>query len=192
MPASKREHLLDCASTLFRENGFRATGIDRILEASGCAKMTLYNHFRSKEELILACVRRVDEAWRNDVMRRVETRSRDPRERLLALFDIATEIVGDERFCGCFFARAAAEFRDGDDPIRAAAAENKRLLATYVARLARDAGAADPATLAKSLLMLLEGALSWAHVSGDADAPRLARRNAAVLIDTHLAGDSAP
>lgn len=187
MPVSKREHLLDCASALFRENGFRATGIDRILEASGCAKMTLYNHFRSKEELILACVRRADEAWRNDLMRRIETRTSDPRERLLALYDIAAEIVDDDRFCGCFFARAAAEFRNLDDPIRTAAAENKRLLAAYVTRLADDAGAAAPEALAKSLLMLLDGAITWAHVSGDADAPALARQNAAILLDRHLA-----
>ena len=103
MTVSKRERLLDCASALFQQYGFRATGIDRILEASGCAKMTLYNHFRSKEELILACVRRTDEAWRNAVMKKIENSSKDPRERLLAVFDAVEEMIQDDRFCGCFF-----------------------------------------------------------------------------------------
>lgn len=186
MNLSKREQLLDCAARLFREYGFKATGIDRILAASGCAKMTLYNHFRSKEELILACVRRADEAWRNAVMRKIEARSKDPRARLLAVFDVAAEMVQDEHFCGCFFVRAASEFGAHSDPVHAAAAENKRLFALYLSRLAAEAGASEPDTLARSLIMLLDGAIASAQVSGDADAPQLARRNAEVLLACYL------
>lgn len=186
MTVTKREQLLDCAARLFREYGFKATGIDRILAASGCAKMTLYNHFRSKEELILACVRRADEAWRNAVMKKIEARSKDPRVRLLAIFDIAGEMVDDENFCGCFFVRAASEFREHADPVHAAAAENKRLFTLYLARLAGEAGASDPDTLAKSLIMLLDGAIAYAHVSGDSLAPALARRNAEYLLTKYL------
>jgi AcrR family transcriptional regulator len=186
MPVSKRERLLDCASALFHEHGFHATGIERILEASGCAKMTLYNHFRSKQELILACVRRTDEAWRNGVMKKIENSSKDPRERLLAVFDVAAEMIDDDRFCGCFFVKAANEFRGPKDPIRVAAAENKRLFVHYISRIAEDAGAAKPEILAKSLLMMLDGAIAYAHVSGDTGAPALARQNAEYLIDQYL------
>ena len=186
MTVSKRERLLDCASALFQQYGFRATGIDRILEASGCAKMTLYNHFRSKEELILACVRRTDEAWRNAVMKKIENSSKDPRGRLLAVFDAVEDMIEDDRFCGCFFVRAANEFREPEDPIRTAAAENKRLFTNYMARIAKDAGAAKPEDLAKSLLMLLDGAIAYAHVSGDAKTPTLARQNAELLIGQYL------
>lgn len=186
MTGKKREQLLDCAASLFRANGFRATGIDRILEASGCAKMTLYNHFGSKEELILACVRRADEAWRTAVAAELEQRCSDPRERLLALFDVAADIVGDADFCGCFFLRAAHEFHDLDDPVHAAAADNKRLFMDYLAGIAAAAGAREPATLAKSLLMLLDGAITYVHVCGDASAAALARRNAAMLIERYL------
>lgn len=187
MTESKRDRLLDCAATLFREHGFRATGIDRILEASGCAKMTLYNHFRSKEELILACVRRADEAWRSAVKSKVETSSSDPRERLLAIFDVAAEIIDDDNFCGCFFLKAVSEFRERDDPVHAAAAENKRLFTDYLAHLAEDAGAQEPDNLAKSLLMLLDGAIAYAHISGDPYAPALARRNAELIVSQYLA-----
>ena len=186
MAASKRERLLDCAAALFQEHGFRATGIDRILRASGCAKMTLYNHFRSKEELILACVRRADEAWRNKVMKKIEQSAKDPRERLLAIFDVAEDIIDDDHFCGCFFAKAATEFRGVEDPIHAAAAENKRLFTHYVTKIAEDAGARAPDRLAKSLLMLLDGAIAYAHVSGDDHASGLARENAQILIDQYL------
>ncbi len=187
MSVTKREQLLDCAARLFRENGFKATGIDRILAESGCAKMTLYNHFGSKEELILACVRRADEAWRNSVIKKVEARSHEPRKRLLAIFDIAGEMVEDKTFCGCFFVRAANEFREHSDPVHAAAAENKRLFTDYLARLAIEAGAHDPEALAKTLVMLLDGAVASAHVSGDSLAPALARCNAEFLLTKYLA-----
>jgi AcrR family transcriptional regulator len=186
MAGKKREQLLDCAANLFRANGFRATGIDRILEASGCAKMTLYNHFGSKEELILACVRRADEAWRAAIASKIERVASDPRARLLALFDIAADMVDDDGFCGCFFQRAAHEYHDLDDPVHAAAADNKRAFTGYLAALAEAAGAREPETLAKSLLMLLDGALSYVHVCGDASAAALARRNAEMLLAHYL------
>jgi len=186
MTATKRDRLLDCAAELFRENGFKATGIDRILQESGCAKMTLYNHFRSKEELILECVRRADERWRTTFIREIERSSSEPRERLLAPFDIAARIVDDERFCGCFFVRAASEFREREDPVHAAAADNKRLFMAYLAEQASAAGARDPARVAMSLMMLLDGALTYAHVCGDPAAVALARENADRLLADHF------
>ena len=185
MTDNKRDRLLDCAASLFREHGFRATGIDRILAASGCAKMTLYNHFRSKEDLILACVERVDASWRNAIVARIEASSPAPRERLLAMFDLAGEMLADGSFSGCFFVRAASEFRDPTDPVRAVAAGNKRLFTDYLAEIARAAGAAEADLLAKSLVMLLDGALAYAHVSGEFDAPALARRNAELVLTHH-------
>ena len=59
MPASsRREHLIDTAIELFAKHGFHATGIDMILARAGVSKKTLYRHFRSKEELILAALRK--------------------------------------------------------------------------------------------------------------------------------------
>ena len=54
MATNKRDLLLGTAERLFYTEGYHATGIDRILSESGVAKMTLYKHFISKEELILA------------------------------------------------------------------------------------------------------------------------------------------
>ena len=54
MASSKRDQLINTAQELFYREGYHATGIDRILAESGVAKMTLYKHFRSKDELIQA------------------------------------------------------------------------------------------------------------------------------------------
>ena len=87
MAVSRRDHLVDTALEMFCRDGFHATGIDKILAHAGVAKMTLYNHFRSKDELILAALRRRDEKFRNWFMRAVERLGKTPRNRLLAIFD---------------------------------------------------------------------------------------------------------
>ena len=78
MASGKRDHLIDTALGLFSRYGYHAMGIDRILAESGVAKMTLYNHFKSKDELILAVLRRRDERFRNWFMRTVERRAKAP------------------------------------------------------------------------------------------------------------------
>jgi len=87
--SSKREQLIKTALELFAKNGIHATGIDTIVEHSGVTKKTLYAHFRSKEELVLAVLRQYDELARNEFMRQVESGGKTPRARLLAVFDFA-------------------------------------------------------------------------------------------------------
>lgn len=187
MPASRRDHLIDTALDLFARHGFHATGIDRILAEAGVAKMTLYNHFRSKDDLILAALRRRDERFRNWFVRAVERRAPDARGRLLAIFDALEEWFGREDFTGCMFVNAAAEYGDRASPIRAACAEHKHLLGDYVRRLAEAAGATDPEGLAQELSLLMEGAVTMANVSGTTEPARRAKAAALPLIERALA-----
>ena len=187
MTSARREHLVDTAAKLFARHGFHATGIDRILAEAGVAKMTLYKHFRSKDELILAALRRRDEEFRNWFRRRLEAGGETPRARLMAIFDVLAEWFEQPDFYGCTFAAAAAEFHDSKDPIHAAAAEHKRLLLGHLRDLAAAAGAVDPDALAEELALLMEGATALAHVCGEKNL-RAARHAAALLIDEALAG----
>ncbi|HAD87737.1 MAG TPA: TetR family transcriptional regulator, partial [Rhodospirillaceae bacterium] len=72
MASSKRQLLIDTALDLFRREGYHATGIDRVIAEAGVARMTLYNHFKSKDELILAALRHRDSGFRDGLVRRVE------------------------------------------------------------------------------------------------------------------------
>ena len=181
--SSPRDRLLDAALELFYRDGFHATGIDKILAESGVAKMTLYKHFRSKDELILAALRRRDEEFRNWIMRTVEKRAKSPRDRLLAVYDALEEWFGRRGFHGCMFINAAAEYPDGRDPIHASCAEHKTLILGYLQGLAEAAGAGDPKELAEQLNLLSEGAIVMAHVCGDRTAARVAKKAARVLLD---------
>jgi AcrR family transcriptional regulator len=192
--SKKRDQLVETALALFSREGFHATGIDRILEAAGVAKMTLYKHFRSKEELILAALRLRDERWRNRFMRAVEKRAKDPRGRLLAMFDELGEWFADPGFCGCMFINASAEYAEPNNPIHAASAEHKRLTEKYVRGLAEQAGAVNPGELASQLCLLMEGATVMTQVCPDNQrgcAAATAKRAAELLIDHALAGGSA-
>lgn len=182
MSSTKRDHLIDTALELFSRDGFHATGIDKILSVSGVAKMTLYNHFKSKDELILAALRRRDETFRNWFMRSVEACAGSPRDCLLAVFDVLEQWIRQEDFCGCTFINATAEFGERGDSIRGSCAEHKRLVLDYLEKLATAAGARDPVELAFALNLLAEGAIVSAQVMGTMDAASKARRAAEILI----------
>ena len=190
MASDRREKLVQTALTLFSKHGIRATGIDTIVAEAGVAKMTLYNHFKSKDELVVAALRRFDEEFRNALMRAVERKGRTPSERLLALFDFLDGLCNRADFFGCKFINASAEYTAHDHPVHIAAAEHKKLVLIYVRNLAAAAGAQGPDQLSEQLFFLMEGALVAAHVSGQTDACIKARRAAEVLIRVAL--DSTP
>ncbi len=192
--STKRDQLVENALKLFEQEGFHATGIDRVLEVAGVAKMTLYKHFKSKDELILAALRLRDERWRNSFMRSIEKKAKTPRGRLLALFDFLAEWFADCKFAGCMFINASAEYADHDNPIHAAAAEHKRLVEKYVCELAAQAHAPDPAALAAQLCILMEGAIVLTQVCPSENrgcAAAVAKQAAEVLINDAL-GEQAP
>jgi AcrR family transcriptional regulator len=176
---------------VFARHGFRGTGIEKILQEAGICRMTLYNHFRSKDELIVAALRRRDEIFRNRLMKFVDARAADAVERLLAVFDFHAAWFAEKGFSGCMFINAAGEFADPDCQIRRVVAEHKRELARYLGELCVQAGLAEPESLAAQLAMLLEGATVVAHsvcqVEGAGDAVRApgerAKQAARTLID---------
>ncbi len=180
--ASRRDELVETALDLFYRHGFHATGIDRILAEAGVAKMTLYKHFRSKDELIVAALMLRDARFRAWFGAAVERAARSPKKRLIAVFAALEEWLAAPGFQGCPFINAAAEYGDANDPVHRAAAEHKAAMRAYLHDLAADSGADDPDELAGQLLMLVDGATVAMQVEGDAKAARRARRVAKALI----------
>ncbi len=188
MPSpSKRDQIVDVALGLFYKGGFNVTGVEQISSASGVTKKTLYAHFKSKDELILATLRKRDELFRNSFMRSVERLGKTPRQRLNAIFDTIDEWFNSKGFSGCMFINAAAEFSDQENPCHVVCAEHKRLMYEYIRLLAKDAGAKNPGQLSEELNLLIEGATVQAHVCGDKSAAKRAKRMAQVFIERSLA-----
>ena len=187
---SKRDQLIEAALRLFGRDGYHATGIDRIRAEAGVARMTLYNQFGSKEELIIAALRRGDTEFRTWLRDALDARTLAPRQRLLALFDVLDTWFKAKAtappFFGCTFINAAAEFSDPDDPVHRQAADHKAKLCAYVTELATAAGADEPEPLARDLLLLMDGAIVGAQVTGDRDAALRAKALAAIVLDRRL------
>lgn len=179
----KREKLIQTALELFAKNGFHATGIDSILANAGVAKKTLYTHFRTKEELILAALRQHDGEFRNFFMKNVEALADTPEERLLAVFDVAEAWFSQNNFYGCMFINAIGEYSEEGTAIREVCKEFKRLMHSYMKSLAEQAGIKEADELASELALLLEGSIVTAQVSEQrGKAAKTAKRVAKSLI----------
>lgn len=185
--SSKREQLIQAALELFLRQGFHAVGVDAIAERAGITKKTLYHHFKSKDELILAVLRYRDERFRNDFMRSVEARAESPAGRLLAVFDVAEEWFKQDDFYGCPFVGAMQEYPDPGTPIRHICREAKGLVHDYIKGLAEKAQVEQPGTLAEQLGLLLEGAITMALFNNSASCAVQAKKAAATLIQNSLA-----
>ena len=182
-----RERLVEAASRRFYRDGFRDVGLEQVLDDVGISKTAFYKHFAGKDELMLAAMHRQDRWLRDHFRAMVDARGGGtPRGRLIALFDVVDEIMGMETYRGCFFVNVAIEFPVPHDPAHVAAAENKRAMQEIVERLAREAGADEAATLAKELMLLMEGAYVTRLVTGEDGIAGIARRAAEALVDRRL------
>lgn len=190
---SRRDDLIDTALRLFYKGGFNATGIDKILAEAGVAKMTLYKHFPSKYDLILAALERRDEQFRTWLVTEMEKAGPDPRAQLLGMFDALESWFKGEAFKplgfnGCAFINAASEYGDHDHPAHKAAAAHKQHIVDHLETLCQAAGAEDAHALAENLALLKEGAIATAHVRGMPEAAGTAKEIAAALINSHCPG----
>ena len=105
-----RERILDAAYNLFATNGVNQVGIDTILDRSGCAKASLYNHFQSKDELAVAFLDRREMEWtRAWLETEVNLRASDPKDRLLSIFDVFDGWFRKRSFEGCSFINVLLE-----------------------------------------------------------------------------------
>jgi AcrR family transcriptional regulator len=184
---SPRDRLLAAASELFYEHGVHTVGIDRIIERAGVAKASLYSTFGSKDGLVRAYLEARHASRRARVSAEIE-RHGDPRERLLAVFDVLASTVAQPGFRGCAFANASAE-SELDSAAADVTREVRRWLFETLAGLARALDVADPATLARQLTLLYDGALAQARLDPSPAAANAARAAAGELVDAaHRAG----
>jgi len=179
----KRAHLLETAWRLFYRDGYRTVGIDTLLAEAGVAKMTLYKHFSSKDELIVAVIKKRSEEILAGVAAAVEAAGNSPKRRLLSIFGWLEALFGSRDFSGCAFIRAISEYPDTSHPVHRAAWTHKRAVREMLVGLSREAGAKNPAALADNLRLLIDGALVAAHATGKTTPAKVARVAADQLLE---------
>ncbi len=178
----KRDLLLDTANRLFYRHGYHAVGIDTILAEAGLAKMTLYHHFASKEELIVAALDRRGRLIAEGMATAMADAGPSPRKRLLALFAWHERWFASKDFNGCAFIRAAGEYTEPESPVHQAVGRQKQRSRDNIEAILREMEVPGPATLAAQIQLLLEGAIVAAHTYNDPSTIKLARSATLTLL----------
>ncbi|MBE9463444.1 TetR/AcrR family transcriptional regulator [Dyadobacter subterraneus] len=156
-----RERILEVASRLFYEQGYNLTGINQIIEEADIARASLYNHFDSKTDLLLAYLKEAEDIWFLE-MENYTARSSDPKEKLLALFDFRMERQNKRGFGGCQFIKISAEVSRQDTQVFDAVSHQKNRLKVFITDIVKDLPDNNRllthGLLADALFLLLEGA----------------------------------
>ncbi|WP_413692762.1 TetR/AcrR family transcriptional regulator [Psychromonas sp. KJ10-2] len=184
----RKQHLIDTALILFNKFGYHATGIDLVLAESGVSKATLYKHFRSKEELILAALQLRHEQVVSKLKSKIESNKQDPQntdsqEDVLVIFDNLNEWFNSDTFFGCNFINVSAEYADPNHPINIFAAKHKQTLVDIIAtQLPPQADPKVTQQKADQIGLLVEGAIVMAHTRGMKQSALIAKEMAKTIL----------
>jgi AcrR family transcriptional regulator len=177
-----RQRLLETADRLFYQQGIRAVGIDRIIAEAGVAKMTFYKHFPSKDDLILAVLKRQEEsvlAFFRSAMDRHSKKAKNP---LLAFFAALKDLFESSGFRGCPFQNAAVELADPTHPCTEFVRGHKQRFSEFLRGLVEETVGKAAVKIAPAVTILVEGAIVTAVIRGTPDAADVARDAALKLV----------
>ena len=178
---TKRDQIIDAARRCFYEHGITATGVDAIAAAAGVSKRTLYNHFASKDDLVLAYIDVRERRWRRALDERLDGVA-DPVDRILVYFDAYFDLPADEAFRGCAFINAAAEIPDTHSQALGRLRASKARVRREIGTLVHEAGIPDVEAVAAALVLLLEGAMALFGVFHDRQGVETAKDAARTLL----------
>ncbi len=172
-----RERILAAAGELFYRQGLNATGVEQLAETAHVSKRTLYQHFPSKDDVMVAYLERITPDMLSRSLAQLQDTSVPARDRLVRLFR------PDRGSRGCPYLNATAELCDDDHPARLVARARKQEFVDRLTALAAEAGASDAAALGSQLAVLSDGARAQAAALGS-DVPFThAQTVAELLID---------
>lgn len=186
---STRDLIVAAAEKLFYAEGIRAVSVDAVAEAAGVTKRTLYYHFDSKDELIAAYLEGRDQPNLKLFRKWFDAGDGDIADKVEAIFVNLARAARHPKWKGCGFLRTSAELANmpGHPAIRIGAAHKKKF-EDWIAETFTEAGVAEPAVLAKQILLLLDGSFAVVLLHRDPNYMEVAGKAAATLVRVALAG----
>jgi AcrR family transcriptional regulator len=179
-----RQRILETAYELFSQRGVRGVGVDEIVARSGVAKATLYNHFPTKNQLVLAFLDLREERWTFEMVEtEARARGENPEAQLLAIFDVFGEWFRQEDFDGPAFISVLLEMGPLH-PLGQASIQHLENINALVAGMAKEARLREPHEFALSWHILMKGSII-AAIEGDPHAAERAKTMALHLIEQH-------
>src|SRR5262245_741926 len=169
-----RQRILETADRLFYQEGIRAVGIDRIIAEAGVAKMSLYNHFPSKDDLILAALKYREEGVLEFFRSAMERRAKKAKNPLRAFFAALKDFFESPGFRGCPFQNAAVELADPSHAGTEFVRGHKQRFSEFLRGLVEETVGKAGAKFAPVVSVLVEGAIVTAVIQGNSEAADVA------------------
>jgi AcrR family transcriptional regulator len=180
-----KDKVFQTAARMFYQYGYRAIGVDTLAAESGIGKMTLYRHYPTKDDLIVAYLKDSNDLFWNN-FEEITKDALTAREKLLAFFESLQDYVTTPACYGCPFLNVATEYPEADYPGHQVALEHKQLVRERFRQLAKEAGAKKPNVLADQLFLLMDGAYMASRMFGAKNPAAHLASAARILIDASL------
>ena len=180
-----KARILQAADELFYAEGIHSVGIDRVIERAGVARGSLYYSFKGKDDLVHAYLTQRHSRWVERVSAGVSDHT-DPRDRILAVFDVLGALFAQPDYRGCAFMNATAEAADGSVEMKMAKIFRGWIHELFL-QLASATEAADPLKLARMLVVLYDGAVTNAQMDDAPSAAAIAKSTAELVLDAATA-----
>jgi len=166
-----RETIIETASELFYQKGYNLTGINEIIKEAGIAKATLYNHFKSKDDICLAYLEHKNSAFLKELEDFISSKPKG-KGQILAIFDFLELFYNSKDFNGCWCINTVSELPKEDDKIRSEIQEQKKQFLEFIEKIVRRTSPDKPTQentfLASQIYLIYEGALSESYLHQDA------------------------
>jgi AcrR family transcriptional regulator len=179
---SARTRLIETADRLFYKAGIHAVGIDRIIAEAGVAKMTLYTHFKSKDELIVEVLQHRDLTVLEFFKSSIERNAKKMKGKAPAFFAALKEWFECSTFRGCAFINASIELADFTHAAAKFVREQKRRFTDLLGTVVEDALGKPDGELTAQIALLVEGAIVTAQIQGKSEAANVAYQAARKLL----------
>lgn len=180
--------IFDTARELFYRRGIRAVGVDEIVCEAGVTKPSLYRAFKSKDDLVAACLRESAREGYEAIEAVLAAAGPDPRKRLTALLKHYSDKLSCPDFRGCPMSNVAIELPEPGHPGRAVVEDCKTEMLATLVQLAKDLPVSNPEGLADGLLLVIEGAIATHHVFGSQGPAHSMIATSEAIIESYLKG----
>ncbi|MBB4684380.1 TetR/AcrR family transcriptional regulator [Amycolatopsis jiangsuensis] len=163
-----RSRLLATATQIFYAEGLHSVGIDRIVAEAKVTRATLYRHFPSKDDLVVAYLEGVHEMEREGIDK-VIAGDLPAGDGVRAIAKSIADGIGSAHFRGCAFLNAVAEYPDPDHTVHRAVLAHREWFLRTVTDLLAQVGDTSPELAGRHFVMLRDGAMAAGCLSDPAE-----------------------
>lgn len=161
---SVRERLIKTASELFYIKGFNSTGINEIIEKANVAKASLYSHFKTKDDLLIAYLNEREEQFMFTLKLFINKQGSGA-TKVLSLYDFLFYFFETDEFRGCWCVNTLSEIQKGNEKVKKVILGHKRRLLSFIEQTIKENISVDNAEkLSKQLYLLYEGAVMESYL----------------------------